>query len=63
MIDTSAFAGSVCAWPRAIAINECQNTLMVGTYGHEVYEVPIDLKSKTSKAAIQHISGHYAPLV
>lgn len=55
---------SMAPWPRAFALNQSQDTLMVGTYGHEIYEVPIDLKSGPVKnrPAIQHIAGHFEPM-
>lgn len=35
---------------------------MVGTFGHEVIECPIDLAGKTSGEAKVLIHGHYAPV-
>ena len=48
-INTNDFPDSICNWPRAIAVSPTMDTLMVGTYGHEIYEVPLDLKNKKSQ--------------
>jgi hypothetical protein len=45
-IDCTTLPDSVCSWVRAITINEAKDTLMVGTFGHEIYEVPVNLQTK-----------------
>lgn len=47
-IDTSAFKNSIDSAIRAIDLNEAQDRLMIGTFGHEVVECTIDLNSKTN---------------
>lgn len=37
--------------------------MYVGTFGHEIWEVPISLTSKRSSAAKNLLYGHYAPLM
>ena len=42
-IDCTTLPDSVCSWVRAITINNVKDTLIVGTFGHEIYEIPVNL--------------------
>jgi hypothetical protein len=51
-IDCKSFPDSIRPRIRAITINAANDTLMVGTFGHEIYEVPVNLSKETSEEAI-----------
>ena len=53
---------SVCGQPRAIDLDEAQSTLVVGTFGCEIFEVPIALAEKQMSGQPRVlVQGHYAP--
>lgn len=64
VIDAAAtFPGTINAGIRAITLDASSTKIYVGTFGHEIYEVPIKLATKTVGAGIKNlIFGHYAPL-
>lgn len=47
---------------RAISLDSSKSNMYVGTFGHELWKVPINLQQKKSGAAENLIYGHYAPL-
>jgi len=55
---------SVNSQVRAIALNKKADKIMVATFGHELVEIPIDIKAKKCDPATAKIcvSGHYAPM-
>ena len=55
---------SVNSQVRAISLNKRADKLMIATFGHELVEIPIDLKAKICEpaAAKIQIHGHYAPM-
>ena len=55
---------SVNSQVRAIALNKRSDKIMVATFGHELVELPIDLKAKKCDPAAAKIClhGHYAPM-
>lgn len=62
-IDCATFTGSSSACIRGITMNTAKTKLMVGTFGHEVWEVPVQVASGKVGKPIVHVHGHYAPLV
>ena len=48
--------------PEQHASDDMCDEMFVGTFGHEIYEVPIKLATKQAGAAKNHIYGHFAPL-
>ena len=62
-IDCAAtFTGSSSANIRGISYSQTKKKLMVGTFGHEVWEVPCKLKENIVGKPNCLIKGHYAPL-
>ena len=62
-IDAAAtFPGSMAAQIRACTLDQSSTKMFVGTFGHEIYEVPIKLATKQAGTPKNHIYGHYAPL-
>jgi microtubule-associated protein-like 6 len=62
-IDCAAtFTGSSSANIRGISYSPRKHKLMVGTFGHEVWEVPCKLKENIVGKPNCLIKGHYAPL-
>jgi len=62
-IDCNQFAGSVNSQVRGISLNAQKTQMFVGTFGHEVWRVPINMTQRNSGAAENLIYGHYAPLM
>lgn len=61
---TATFPGTISAGIRAITLNSASTMMYVGTFGHEIYEVPIKLAQKAvgPNQPKNLIYGHYAPL-
>jgi len=47
---------SVCSSIRSLTLSPDSSTLLIGTYGSEIYELKID-----SGDGVLHVSGHFAP--
>lgn len=62
-IDSSVFPGTVNANVRAITLDSQKKNMYIGTFGHEVWKVPVQFQAKTSGQAENLIFGHYAPLM
>ena len=52
---------SLCGEPRAIDLDENESKLAVGTFGGEVFEIPIHIPHRRSDAPSVITQGHYAP--
>lgn len=64
VIDAAAtLPGTINANVRAITFNSDSTKMYVGTFGHEIYEMQMDLRAKRAGAAKNLIFGHYAPLM
>ena len=62
-IDAAAtLQGSVNANVRAISLDANKTTMYVGTFGHELWKLPVNFASKRAGAAENLVYGHYAPL-
>jgi hypothetical protein len=48
-IDLASTPNSICPMARAITLNDAQDTLMVGTFGHEVIQVPVNLAQRSAE--------------
>ena len=59
-IDCNQFAGSVCNFPRAIALDN--KSLFVGTFGSEIWKMSLEMVKKTVGKPEVKIQGHYAPM-
>lgn len=61
-IDTSLFKNSINGEVRAMSLNAASDKIMIGTFGHEVIEIPVDLAHKSHGEATVLVHGHYAPV-
>ena len=61
-IDCTKLPGTSSPSIRGISLAANKNRIVVGTFGHEVYEIPVQLASKKSGQPKALIHGHYAPL-
>jgi WD40 repeat protein len=62
-IDMSQVVGLNSSQVRAITLNSRKDRMWVGTFGHEIVELPIDFKTRScnlSQAKVL-INGHFAP--
>jgi len=63
-IDLSSIKESHSTQVKAITLSMRQDRMMVGTFGHEIIDLPINLQSNTCNVAqaVIKIHGHFAPL-
>jgi len=63
-IDMSLIKDSNSTQVRAITLNARQDKMMVGTFGHEIIELPINLQTNSCNVAQAKIliHGHFAPM-
>ena len=54
--------GTVSPNIRGISLSPNKSKIVIGTFGHEVWEIPVQLASKKSGQPKALIHGHYAPL-
>jgi len=52
---------SVSTEVRALCLNEAANSLVIGTFGSEIFQVPIDMQKKGIGAPKALIHGHFSP--
>ena len=62
-IDAAAFPETVNANVRAICLDAQKKNMYVGTFGHEIWKVPVQFNTKRAGQAENLIYGHYAPLM
>lgn len=62
-IDLTQIPGSNSTQVRSLALNGRNDMLMIGTYGHEIISLPINLQSNSCNLAQAKIviNGHFAP--
>lgn len=52
---------SISPEPRNITLDPTKANLIIGTFGSEIYEVPIDLEAKSIQKPVILMQGHYSP--
>ena len=62
-IDCTKLPGTCSPNIRGITLSENKSRIIVGTFGHEVYEIPVQIAGKKSGQPKALIYGHYAPLL
>lgn len=63
-IDLTAIKDSNSTQVKAIALNTRGDRMMIGTFGHEIIDLPINLQMNTANVAQAKIlvHGHFAPV-
>lgn len=59
--DIGATFGSVCGQPRAIDFDTSEKNLVIGTFGSEIFSVPIEIAKSSLGKHQCLIQGHYCP--
>lgn len=59
--DATLGFNSLLGKVRALALNDKQDTLYLGTLGAEIYQVPINIAAKKVTQPKKLVTGHYSP--
>jgi WD40 repeat protein len=63
LTDAALGFNSICGKVRAIALNDTENIMYLGTLGAEVFQVGVNIPGKSVTKPKRLVVGHYSPSV
>ena len=61
LTDAALGFNSICGKVRAIALNDAENLLYLGTLGAEIFQVNVNIPGKQVTKPKRLVIGHYSP--